>query len=61
MVEEILRLAPPELRLVSCNPATLARDIRSLLAGGYQVESIRLIDMFPQTYHIESLVLLRRH
>lgn len=61
VVEEILRLAPPELRLVSCNPATLARDIRSLLAGGYQVESIRLIDMFPQTYHIESLVLLRRH
>lgn len=60
VVREILRLGPRELRLVSCDPATLARDIRALAAGGYEVERIHLIDMFPRTYHIESLVVMRR-
>ena len=59
VVKEILRLAPPELRLVSCDPATMARDIRSLRTGGYEVERIHLIDMFPQTYHIETVTVLR--
>ena len=60
VVKQILRLGPPELRLVSCDPATLARDIKLLGAGGYAVESIHLIDMFPQTFHIETVGILRR-
>ena len=58
-VREILRLRVPRVRLVSCDPATLARDLRQLAAGGYVVESLQLVDMFPQTYHIESIASLR--
>ena len=60
VVEQIVRLAPPELRLVSCDPATLARDLKGLLAGGYQLERLILIDLFPQTFHIETLAVLQR-
>jgi 23S rRNA (uracil1939-C5)-methyltransferase len=45
---------------VSCDPATLARDVRLLLQTGYHVEDIHLIDLFPQTFHIESIVRLSR-
>jgi 23S rRNA (uracil1939-C5)-methyltransferase len=45
---------------VSCDPATLARDIRLLLETGYHIEEIHLIDLFPQTFHIETLVRLAR-
>lgn len=46
---------------VSCDPATLARDLRVLLAGGYRVEQIHLVDLFPQTFHIETVSHLARH
>ena len=59
VVQEIVRLGPPELRLLSCNPATLARDIKGLLAGGYGVEALIMVDMFPQTLHIETVAKLR--
>ncbi len=58
-VRQILRLRPSQLRLVSCDPATLARDIKLLVAGGFAVESLELVDMFPQTYHIEAVAALR--
>jgi len=45
---------------VSCDPATLARDVRLLLETGYHVEDVHLIDLFPQTFHIESIVRLAR-
>jgi 23S rRNA (uracil1939-C5)-methyltransferase len=45
---------------VSCDPATLARDLRLLLESGYRVEGIHLVDLFPQTFHIESIVRLTR-
>ena len=45
---------------VSCDPATLARDVRLLLETGYHVEEVHLIDMFPQTFHIESVIRLAR-
>jgi 23S rRNA (uracil1939-C5)-methyltransferase len=45
---------------VSCDPATLARDARTLLETGYHVEQVHMIDLFPQTFHIESIVLLSR-
>jgi 23S rRNA (uracil1939-C5)-methyltransferase len=45
---------------VSCDPATLARDLVPLQAAGYRIEQAHLIDLFPQTYHIESIVQLAR-
>jgi 23S rRNA (uracil1939-C5)-methyltransferase len=45
---------------VSCNPSTLARDLKSLTENDYKLEKIRPFDMFPQTFHIESVVLLSK-
>jgi len=56
VVNGLLRLRPPRLVIVSCDPATLARDLSSLLAAGYQIERLTMADLFPQTYHIEAVV-----
>jgi 23S rRNA (uracil1939-C5)-methyltransferase len=56
----LAEIAPPALACVSCDPATLARDLRALIASGYQIESITLADLFPQTFHLETVVQLRR-
>jgi len=53
-------IAAPALVYVSCDPATLARDLRALIASGYKIQSITLADLFPQTFHMETVVLLRR-
>ena len=50
----------PEMAYVSCDPATLARDLRALTLERYRVESVTLVDMFPQTFHLETMVRLRR-
>jgi 23S rRNA (uracil1939-C5)-methyltransferase len=59
-VQCINRLAPPRVHYVSCDPATLARDLHAFLAGGFHIEEIQLFDMFPQTFHIETFVKLVR-
>jgi 23S rRNA (uracil1939-C5)-methyltransferase len=49
-------IAAPALVYVSCDPATLARDLRVLIASGYLIQSITLADLFPQTFHLETVV-----
>jgi 23S rRNA (uracil1939-C5)-methyltransferase len=53
-------IAAPALVYVSCDPATLARDLRALISSGYKIQSITLADLFPQTFHLETVVQLRR-
>lgn len=56
---ELVRLRPRRLTVVSCDPATLARDLRALIDGGYEVAEMTMIDLFPQTFHIETVTRLR--
>jgi len=59
VVRQLARLRPPRLTVISCDPATLARDLRALTEAGYALEKLTLVDLFPQTYHIESVARLR--
>ncbi len=58
--EDLLKQLPERLIYVSCNPSTLARDLKTLTEKEYRLDKIRPFDMFPQTFHIESVVLLSR-
>ena len=60
-VEGILAQGAEQLAYVSCDPATMARDAKKLAAGGYSLMEVTLIDMFPQTYHIESISYWVKH
>lgn len=57
VVAQIRRLGIPRLLYISCDPATLARDARLLLEAGYRLRQVQPVDLFPQTYHIESMAL----
>jgi len=60
VIRSLVELGAPRVRYVSCDPATLARDIAPLLAAGYHIEEAHLFDLFPETFHVESVMLLAR-
>jgi 23S rRNA (uracil1939-C5)-methyltransferase len=60
VTRSLVELGAHRVRYVSCDPSTLARDLAPLLAAGYRIEEAHLFDMFPQTFHIESVMLLTR-
>jgi 23S rRNA (uracil1939-C5)-methyltransferase len=60
VVSALAGLSPERIVYVSCDPATLARDIKGLLAADYHLSEVQPVDMFPQTYHIECVALLDR-
>jgi 23S rRNA (uracil1939-C5)-methyltransferase len=52
-------MSPRHIVYVSCDPPTLARDLAAMQKGGYTVQTIHPLDMFPQTCHLESVVMLQ--
>jgi len=59
-LKQMVNQGAPKIIYVSCNPSTQARDIEQLVEHGYKVEKIQPVDMFPHTWHIESVALLTR-
>jgi 23S rRNA (uracil1939-C5)-methyltransferase len=60
VVARVVELAPRRVVYVSCNPGTLARDLKDFTAGGYTLTEVRPFDMFPHTPHIECVARLER-
>jgi len=60
VVKSLAAAGIPNMLYVSCDPQTLARDLRPLIHGGYQIVSSQPLDMFPQTYHCESVTFLQK-
>ncbi len=56
----LARIAAPEIVYVSCDPVTLARDLKMLVDAGYKLEELHVVDLFPQTFHLETVVVLRK-
>ena len=54
------RMGAPEMVYVSCDPTTLARDLRAMVDSGYNLAELHLVDLFPQTFHMETVAALRR-
>ena len=59
-VNDVITLSPEKIVYVSCNPTTQARDIKLMVETGYKLIKIRPVDMFPHTFHIENVVLLKK-
>ncbi|MBC2117847.1 23S rRNA (uracil(1939)-C(5))-methyltransferase RlmD [Listeria booriae] len=60
LLQTILKMKPKRVVYVSCNPATLARDMLVLTEGGYEAKMVQPVDMFPQTTHVECVTVLQR-
>ena len=59
-IKQVCAISPPKIVYISCNPTTLARDLKIFKVAGYELEKIQPADMFPNTYHIESVALLKK-
>ncbi len=59
VVARLAELQPRRVTIVACDPATLARDLAGLIAAGYEMERMVMIDLFPQTFHLETVVHLK--
>ncbi len=59
VLDGIVALEPRRIVYASCDPSTQARDLKGLVGHGYRVKQVRPFDLFPQTYHIESVTLLQ--
>lgn len=60
VVESIAAAGPSQVAYVSCDPATLARDVAEFYQNGYELSSVQPVDLFPQTYHVETVSILRK-
>ena len=60
LLETIVKMEPEKVVYVSCDPATLARDVKYLRGNGYEVRRVRAVDMFPHTVHVETVCLLSK-
>jgi 23S rRNA (uracil1939-C5)-methyltransferase len=60
VIENIIKIGPEHVSYVSCEPSVLARDLRRFADGGYSIDSITAIDLFPQTHHVETVVRLSK-
>ena len=58
LLDTMIKMNPERIVYVSCDPATMARDIKVLVGGGYEVQEVQPVDMFPQTTHVETVVAL---
>jgi 23S rRNA (uracil1939-C5)-methyltransferase len=56
----LARIKAPEIVYVSCDPTTLGRDLRAMVDSGYRLDQLHLVDMFPQTFHQETVAVLRQ-
>ena len=60
LLDTMLEAKPERIVYVSCDSSTLARDLRILIDGGYNLEIVQPVDMFPQTAHVECVAKLTR-
>ena len=60
LIQALLEVSPKTLVYVSCDPATLARDLKLLTAGGYKVKRVRAVDAFCHSVHVETVVLMSK-
>lgn len=58
VIQRIIKLQPKSISYVSCDPSILARDMRRFVDGGYRIETLTALDLFPQTHHIETVARL---